>query len=275
MRPSDDSWVGLAELDRWLADGVWAGTLPPDEAPPWSEELRTLVLAARGPAMPDELAAERAIVAGMSDVLRAGRRAALRRDRWRSGGGWGALGGVAAVKTAVTLAAATVGAATLAASTGFVVSLVMPGPGDPPPSPAPATTERPEDRPGDRTAGQGAGTPGGDDGGADGCPARAVDADCGSPDDPSRAATGGREPTSPAGHGPRDSGESDGSGDGTSPGGQAQDGQSGSASAQSEGGSLADEAASEASQDGSAPGRSGSAPGRAGTTPGQGGSASG
>jgi hypothetical protein len=66
--PSDELWMELTELDARLGDGIWDGTIPPDEAPPWSHRLGALVVAARGPAAPDELEREEEILADMLAV---------------------------------------------------------------------------------------------------------------------------------------------------------------------------------------------------------------
>lgn len=69
MTRPDDRWIDLTLVDPSLADGLWDGTVPPEQLPTWAADLAALIDRARGPATAEELAAERETLAAMEAVL--------------------------------------------------------------------------------------------------------------------------------------------------------------------------------------------------------------
>jgi hypothetical protein len=66
MSERDDLWREIASLE-----GVWDGTLLPDDTPAWCTGFATLVEAAGGPPTAEELATEAEVVVAMQRILRA------------------------------------------------------------------------------------------------------------------------------------------------------------------------------------------------------------
>ena len=132
MRPVNDLWIDLVELDFRLDDGVWDGSIPPqiplDEVPPWLEELEQLIATARGPVTADELQGEADIVAEMARLCEGMPHVGPMASAWRRAR---MVGAVATAKTATAVAVTAVGAAALATTTGIVVSRVLPTLGNP------------------------------------------------------------------------------------------------------------------------------------------------
>lgn len=69
MTPSDELWIEMASFDSDLADRIWDGTATTGVAPEWYGEVATLIRTAKGPARPDELAAEQDVVARMEAAI--------------------------------------------------------------------------------------------------------------------------------------------------------------------------------------------------------------
>jgi hypothetical protein len=290
---ADDLWVELIQFDADVADGLWDGQVPPGDAPAWSHDLATLVTAARGPARPDELAGEAAVVARMRDAV-AGSTPPVSPGAARSPSRARVqvTVGVATVK----VVGAVVAAAAAAATTGVVVSLVAPHGADPsrsqveaPPAATggapggagsgavcpgaevacPKTHDHPPDAGALRAAGSsaedGGGTaPGAADGGV-----------------PGQAGTGGVAPAD-GGADPADPADDPGAppasdGGGTPPGqGGTPPGQGGTPPGQAgtppgQGGTPPGQAGTPPGQGGTPPGQAGTPPGHGGTPPGQGG----
>jgi hypothetical protein len=66
---SDDLWIEMAQFDTGLADGLWEGLPPPDDAPEWYGKVSGLIHAASAPAGPSDLAGEASIVARMQAAI--------------------------------------------------------------------------------------------------------------------------------------------------------------------------------------------------------------
>jgi len=116
--PRDEIWIDMTQFDTSLADAVWDGVTPLPDAPPWYDDVTTLVHAARGPAEPGELIAEPLVVESMHrTTLGAGRVAVRHRPRR-------ALGRVLAMKAAAATTATVVGVAAAAAATTGLVATV-------------------------------------------------------------------------------------------------------------------------------------------------------
>ncbi|HKX70429.1 MAG TPA: hypothetical protein VJM75_04340, partial [Acidimicrobiales bacterium] len=116
--PRDEIWIDMIQFDTSLADAVWDGVTPLPGAPPWYDNMTTLVDTARGPAEPGELIAEPLVVEKMHrTTLRPGR-VAVRRRPGR------ALGRVLAMKAAAATTASVVGVAAAAAATTGLVATV-------------------------------------------------------------------------------------------------------------------------------------------------------
>lgn len=117
----DVLWADLVQFDTTLADRVWDGDVSDPDAPAWYRHLGYLIVRARGPADPDELADEPVVVPTMARVgtgrstrLDAGAR--HRRPRVRT------VGRIAAMKASA--AATTVGMVGVAAATTGIVATV-------------------------------------------------------------------------------------------------------------------------------------------------------
>jgi hypothetical protein len=116
--PRDEIWIDMTQFDTSLADAVWDGVTPLPGAPPWYDNVTTLVDTARGPAEPGELIAEPLVVEKMHRTTLGAGRVAVRRRPGR------ALGRVLAMKAAAATTASVVGVAAAAAATTGLVATV-------------------------------------------------------------------------------------------------------------------------------------------------------
>ncbi|HLM29843.1 MAG TPA: hypothetical protein VK360_07965, partial [Acidimicrobiales bacterium] len=151
MTDSDDLWIGMAQFDTGLADGLWEGLPPPGDAPEWYGKVSALIRAASAPAGPSDLAGEASIVARMqaavvdaaADPPRAidlrhavvrrravdsPRHLAARRRSAQHEQGHGArlVGRIVAVKAVALATAVVLGVTAAAATTGIVATVVVP-----------------------------------------------------------------------------------------------------------------------------------------------------
>ena len=151
MTDCDDLWIGMAQFDTSLADRLWQGLPPPGDAPEWYGKVSGLIHAASAPAGPSDLAGEATIVARMQAAivdaaaeptgaidlrhavvggravdsprhLAAGRRAA----QHEQGRGARLVGRIVAVKAVALTTAVALGVTAAAATTGIVVTVVVP-----------------------------------------------------------------------------------------------------------------------------------------------------
>jgi hypothetical protein len=118
ITPRDEIWIDMTQFDTSLADAVWDGATPLPDAPPWYDNVTTLVDTARGPAEPGELIAEPLVVEKMHRTTLGAGRVAVRRRPGR------ALGRVLAMKAAAATTASVVGVAAAAAATTGLVATV-------------------------------------------------------------------------------------------------------------------------------------------------------
>jgi hypothetical protein len=147
---SDDLWIGMAQFDTGLADGLWEGLPPPGDAPEWYGKVSTLIHAASAPAAPSDLAGESSIVARMQAALvdaadppraidlrhavvrrravDSPRHLAARRRAAQHEQGHGArlVGRIVAVKAVALTTAVVLGVTAAAATTGIVATVVVP-----------------------------------------------------------------------------------------------------------------------------------------------------
>ena len=114
----DALWVDLLQFDPPAADRVWDGDLGDPDAPPWYEDLGSLIHQARGPAEAEELVDEPEVVATMRRASLGAAIVALPRHRSvRS------LGRVVAMKTAAAATTASMVGVAAAATTGIVATV--------------------------------------------------------------------------------------------------------------------------------------------------------
>ena len=52
MTPTDELWIDMAQFDTEVADGIWDGAVPPDDAPGWWSEIASLARTARERQLP-------------------------------------------------------------------------------------------------------------------------------------------------------------------------------------------------------------------------------
>jgi hypothetical protein len=147
---SDDLWIEMAQFDTGLADGLWEGLPPPDDAPEWYGKVSGLIHAASAPAGPSDLAGEASIVARMQAAIVAAadppreidlRHAVVRRRAVESPRHLAArpraaqheqghrarlVGRIVAVKAAALTTAVVLGVTAAAATTGIVATVVVP-----------------------------------------------------------------------------------------------------------------------------------------------------
>jgi hypothetical protein len=148
---SDDLWIGMAQFDTGLADGLWEGLPPPGDAPDWYGKVSALIHAASAPAGRSDLAGEASIVARMQaavvdaaanppraiDLRHAvvrrravdsPRHLAARRRAAQHEQGHGArlVGRIVAVKAVALTTAVVLGVTAAAATTGIVATVVVP-----------------------------------------------------------------------------------------------------------------------------------------------------
>ena len=151
MTDSDDLWIEMAQFDTGLADGLWEGLPPPDDAPEWYGKVSGLIHAASAPAGPSDLAGEASIVARMQAAIVAAaadppreidlRHAVVRRRAVESPRHLAArpraaqheqghrarlVGRIVAVKAAALTTAVVLGVTAAAATTGIVATVVVP-----------------------------------------------------------------------------------------------------------------------------------------------------
>ena len=150
MTDSDDLWIGMAQFDTGLADGLWEGLPPPGDAPEWYGKVSTLIHAASAPAGPSDLAGEASIVARMQAAIvdaadppreidlrhavvrrravDSPRHLAARRRAAQHEQGHGArlVGRIVAVKAVALTTAVVLGVTAAAATTGIVATVVVP-----------------------------------------------------------------------------------------------------------------------------------------------------
>jgi hypothetical protein len=148
---SDDLWIGMAQFDTGLADGLWEGLPPPDDAPEWYGKVSGLIHAASAPAGPSDLAGEASIVARMQAAIVDAaadpsreidlRHAVVRRRAVESPRHLAArpraaqheqghrarlVGRIVAVKAVAVTTAVVLGVTAAAATTGIVATVVVP-----------------------------------------------------------------------------------------------------------------------------------------------------
>jgi hypothetical protein len=148
---SDDLWIEMAQFDTGLADGLWEGLPPPDDAPEWYGKVSGLIHAASAPAGPSDLAGEASIVARMQAAIVVAaadppreidlRHAVVRRRAVESPRHLAArpraaqheqghrarlVGRIVAVKAAALTTAVVLGVTAAAATTGIVATVVVP-----------------------------------------------------------------------------------------------------------------------------------------------------
>src|ERR671910_158013 len=133
----------MAQFDTGLADGLWEGLPPPDDAPEWYGKVSGLIHAASAPAGPSDLAGEASIVAAAADPPREIdlRHAVVRRRAVESPRHLAArpraaqheqghrarlVGRIVAVKAAALTTAVVLGVTAAAATTGIVATVVVP-----------------------------------------------------------------------------------------------------------------------------------------------------
>lgn len=151
MTDSDDLWIEMAQFDTGLADGLWEGLPPPDDAPEWYGKVSGLIHAASAPAGPSDLAGEASIVARMQAAIVAAaadppreidlRHAVVRRRAVESprhlaarpraaqheqGHRGRLVGRIVAVKAVAVTTAVVLGVTAAAATTGIVATVVVP-----------------------------------------------------------------------------------------------------------------------------------------------------
>jgi hypothetical protein len=148
---SDDLWIEMAQFDTGLADGLWEGLPPPDDAPEWYGKVSGLIHAASAPAGPSDLAGEASIVARMQAAIVAAaadppreidlRHAVVRRRavdsprhlaarpraaQHEQGHRARLVGRIVAVKAVALTTAVVLGVTAAAATTGIVATVVVP-----------------------------------------------------------------------------------------------------------------------------------------------------
>jgi hypothetical protein len=116
--PRDEVWIDMTQFDTSLADAVWEGATSLPDAPPWYDDVTTLVHTARGPAEPAELIAEPLVVEKMHRTTLGAGRVAVRRRPGKP------LGRLLAMKAAAATTASVVGVAAAAAATTGIVATV-------------------------------------------------------------------------------------------------------------------------------------------------------
>ena len=151
MTDSDDLWIGMAQFDTALADGLWEGLPPPGDAPDWYGKVSALIHAASAPAGPSDLAGEASVVARMQAAVAdaaadtrgaidlrhavvrrravdSPRHLAARRRAAQQEQGHGArlVGRIVAVKAVALSTAVVLGVTAAAATTGIVATVVVP-----------------------------------------------------------------------------------------------------------------------------------------------------
>ena len=151
MTDSDDLWIGMAQFDTALADGLWEGLPPPGDAPDWYGKVSALIHAASAPAGPSDLAGEASVVARMQAAVAdaaadtrgaidlrhavvrrravdSPRHLAARRRAAQHEQGHGArlVGRIVAVKAVALTTAVVLGVTAAAATTGIVATVVVP-----------------------------------------------------------------------------------------------------------------------------------------------------
>lgn len=134
---ADERWLELARANTQLADGIWDGMCPPTaDRPLFADGMAELIVSARGPATPDEHAAEGLVVARMQEAVLGVTN--LERPRHRR---QRALQRIAAAKVAAIVVVVALGAATASGATSEVISLVWGWVDDLAPS---TTTDQPQ-----------------------------------------------------------------------------------------------------------------------------------
>lgn len=116
---ADERWLELVRANTHLADGMWDRACPTGELAQFGDGVTELIASARGPATPDEHAAEEMVVARMQEaVCGATQLEQPRHLRQRM------VHRIAAAKVAAVLAVVALAAATATGATSEAISLM-------------------------------------------------------------------------------------------------------------------------------------------------------